>query len=217
LDPETKEILSRQNAELSKELGHTSSSLPQIHSAPTNLGSLPPHALAPEMEAQARQILRQQEAANTTAPNVRSAPSSSSASVAAAAVPAAQAQNQIPYSREAEARARQELLNQPQASTSPQASANNSITPPQTNLSPAATPAPAGGATDAELAAIHAKALDTMEHVLNPSPKERSNEILSAKMPKREKLHELTDLYKADKLTPAEYHAYRAKIIAQPE
>jgi hypothetical protein len=216
LDPETKEILSRQNAELSKELGHTSSSLPQIHSAPTNLGSLPPHALAPEMEAQARQILRQQEAANTTAANVRSAPSSGS-TVAAAAVPAAQAQNQIPYSREAEARARQELLNQPQASTSPQASANNSITPPQSNLSPAATPPPAGGATDAELAAIHAKALDTMEHVLNPSPKERSNEILSAKKPKREKLHELTDLYTADKLTPAEYHAYRAKIIAQPE
>jgi hypothetical protein len=33
---------------------------------------------------------------------------------------------------------------------------------------------------------------------------------------KQQKLSDLLELYKADKLTPAEYHAQRAKILSEP-
>jgi hypothetical protein len=72
-------------------------------------------------------------------------------------------------------------------------------------------------ASDADIAAIHAKALDTMDKVRNPSAAELATSVMGSQRPKREKLQELTDLYKADKLTPAQYHEARAKILAQPQ
>jgi hypothetical protein len=33
---------------------------------------------------------------------------------------------------------------------------------------------------------------------------------------KQQRLNDLLDQYKADKMTPAEYHAARAKILAEP-
>jgi len=222
LDPKTQEILRRQDQELSRQVGSSSSQLPPasnpsiaVTTAPvSNPSTLPQHELAPEMEARARELLRQQEAAS----GVTQAPTTSSVAVA----PSSNAP-QIQYSQELENKARQTILQNSGAQQPVAASNNNAntaapvVTPvPQNNT--AATSSSSGiTPSDADVAAIHAKALDTMEHAMNPSPAEQTSAIISAPKPKREKLQELTELYKADKLTPAQYHEARAKILSQAQ
>ena len=235
LDAKTREIISRQNQEIARQLGTTHSSMPALNSTPTQASSMPQHELAPEMEARAREILRQQMAnSSTTAAAITPSPTpATSVPVRTSAANNSNTQEQVQYSRELEQKARQTILNNSQnasataPTTAPAAAPAPSVTPtpapaPQAPNVVNTTPAPAAGATtknqsDADIAAIHAKALDTMQHVLNPTPLEQSNQILSSQKNKREKLNELTDLYKADKLTPAQYHEYRARILAQPQ
>lgn len=50
---------------------------------------------------------------------------------------------------------------------------------------------------------IHNRALEVLN---NPGPKT-----------KQDRLRDLTDLYKADKIGPAEYHQKRAAILAEPK
>jgi hypothetical protein len=235
LDPRTQEMLRRQNQELTREAGTPpSSSVPPISSTPvSNIAAMPQHELAPEMEARAREILRQQEASAAISPAAQPSdvPATAPATTPAVSPAPATATPEIQYSKELENKARQALLEraQGQQPAQPNNTAAASVTTASSNVStaaaaPSTTPpanntagSPMNTASDADIAAVHAKALDVMEHARNPSGTELAGSVLGAQKPKREKLQELTDLYKADKLTPAQYHEARAKILAQPQ
>lgn len=65
-------------------------------------------------------------------------------------------------------------------------------------------------AVPAANADVHAKALET----LNQAPSAAESTGPKTKM---QRLKELTDLYRADKIGPAEYHQKRAQILAEPQ
>jgi hypothetical protein len=81
------------------------------------------------------------------------------------------------------------------------------------------------GPSDADIAAIHAKALDVLRATETSQPANvapqnspvATTPQISTARTRKEKLSELNALYKADKVTPAEYHDRRAKILSEPE
>jgi len=113
LDPRTQEMIRRQNQELSRQV--PSSSLPAASTAtvasrpPENL---PEHELTPEMESRAREILRQQSTASVQPTPAAAQPAPSTVSPSSA--------SDVQYSKELEARARQQLLDRAQANQTTQ-------------------------------------------------------------------------------------------------
>ena len=101
------------------------------------------------------------------------------------------------------------------------------ISPATPTIQPAAPPVQSSpaGPSDADLAAIHAKALDVLHAAeasqpANVAPQNSPGTTtpqVSTGRTRKEKLSELNALYKADKVTPAEYHDRRAKILSEPE
>ena len=206
-------------------------SVPTTVSPPRRSGALDPAA-----ESRAREILRQQQQAVGSAsaatsvsdpatspiprpatsaqPQPRPQPVPPAAPVAATPVPASPrvstptASGDVNYSQELENRARQALLerSQPQQTT---ASA-------EAQAAQAAATAAAGSISttpvgpDPNLNSVHSRAIETLVQV---KPGEGGQTEFKSK---RERLRALTDLYKADRLTPAEYHQRRAKILAEP-
>ncbi|HEX4644698.1 MAG TPA: hypothetical protein VH598_03745 [Verrucomicrobiae bacterium] len=71
------------------------------------------------------------------------------------------------------------------------------MTPPATTQPPFGSPAPGGNARTA---------------VFKPAPPP----VLKTTGSKEQRLDDLLRLYKADQITPLEYHVQRAKIIAGP-
>ena len=63
---------------------------------------------------------------------------------------------------------------------------------------------------DPELEWVHSRALETLVQV---QPGEGSQTQLRSK---QERIRAITELYRADKMTPAEYHQRRAQILAEP-
>lgn len=100
-----------------------------------------------------------------------------------------------------------------------------------TEVSTPHTAAPAKPAADADLAAAHAKALEALRGTAMPTPlpptdlapatpatasPQPAAAVIPSVKSKREKLAELNELYKQDKVAPADYHQMRAKILAEP-
>jgi len=214
LDQKTREMLERQDRELSRETGSsptiTTSATPGAppRSAETYSTSLPPDA-----EARARELLHQQQQQQAVSSTPPSAPATTVQNVAPVTAPDT---TQVQYSKELEERARQTLLEraQTQQSTAPLSSPMTTVTPPpstsvaqpSTRAMPPATTAVTSSTsptTSANTEQIHEQALQTLNQI---GPKT-----------KQERLRELTDLYKADKMSPAEYHQKRAAILAEPK
>lgn len=213
LDSQTREMLRKQDA--------------QITQKPSSVVSAPPGqstaVLDPAAEAQAREILRKQQQAVSTAPTTpppvspvtASAPSVSQPSATqpqpqarptpapvavSPAVPSAV--GDVEYSRELEERARQAIL----ARSEPQDAAPVPQAAPEKPVDPLAAPVPA----TPELEQVHNRGLETLGQV---QPGEGTETRLKSK---QERLRALTDLYRADRMTPAEYHKRRAQILAEP-
>ena len=162
--------------------------------------------LSPEQEAAARQLLR---ANYTEAAPVARAPIPVPAAPAApeaalpkpipAAVPG-------PLDPAADARTR-ELLRQKMSELT--------VTQP---ASPVDTGAEAKSRRDAEAAAkAEARSRETPPPVLKPAVPAEAGAVAPAyPKTKQQRLSELLEAYKADKITPADYHNERAKIISEP-
>jgi hypothetical protein len=87
-----------------------------------------------------------------------------------------------------------------------------------TPAAPASSPQTAGiaaakAASQAQADEMHARALDALNQIESGKAPQPS---AAGPMSKQERLKAITDLYKADKMTPAEYHRQRAAIIASP-
>jgi hypothetical protein len=155
-----------------------------------------------ELEERARQILleRAQNQASTTpapAPAPASAPS---------ATPTAPAQTMPAPARATSAQA-------PSAVPAPsQPAPTSAAIPAQTAPAAATTATPNSNLNDPRIDEIHAEALQALDQI-------RSGAAVAPSAPasKQERLRVITQLYKADKMTPAEYHRKRAAIIASPE
>ena len=153
-----------------------------------------------ELEAETRQVLRQQQAevsAVQPAAPARSTP--------------AEAQANEQYSRELEERAREILAERAQAQQPTSAAA--APEPASTQAAPAvetpsATQSVEPATTPAQSAEIHLRALEAL--------RQGTSNGTSGALTKREKLRALTDLYRADKIGAAEYHQKRAEILAEP-
>jgi hypothetical protein len=238
LDPRTREILHRQDEEI-RRVGNSSVGMQKP--AATATGS----TLSPQEEARARELLRQQEAISAVAPApaalvqapaATAAPgpgSNSNAGVANSGTVSRGIVTENPnvqYSKELEDRARQILIERSQAqqtatyqpSPAP-GTASSLVAPPaattvpvrpQPVFTPATpTPAPASSANalpGANVEEVHEKALQT----LNQAQSGDGGALPKTKM---QRLKDLTDLYRADKIGPAEYHQKRAQILAEPQ
>ena len=213
VDARTREMLRRQDEQLSRQ-----------SAAPA---SVRPGALDPAAEARARELLRQQQqavatsspAAASTVPAAQPQPAVTTPvpartppTVAASPTPApSTASTAAPatgqYSQELENRARQALLergqNQPSTTTPPPEAAQAAAA---AASSISTTPVP----PDPNLNQVHTKAMETLVQV---QPGQGGQTEFKSK---QERLRALTDLYKADRLTPAEYHQRRAQILAEP-
>lgn len=206
LDRRTREIIQRQDREISRQTA-TPRRVPQNRN------------LNPEAEARAREVLRQQQdslgeaSRETPAAAPAAAPAAVAPSTPAVAAetpaPAAVAPAQDPaYSRELEERARQIILERARAE---QAAAAQPAAPAAQAAPQSPAPAPAAIPAAQEPAQPSAAAA-----VETPSAAPAAPAAAPAAKSKRDKLRELTELYRADKLTPAEYHQRRAEILAEP-
>lgn len=196
LDAKTQEMLRRQDEEIAR---RAASPAPEVTAtpgvtartivvpaAPAVVSSTPavpaaPVAVPAPVEVTARPV----PAPPTTAP---AAPI-----VAAQPAPLPQAPAPIaavPYSAEAEEKARQAIRQRSQ--------------PPAAPASPAAT------------AAAHAQTISTAAPAPQPVGTTPAPAVSAGPKTKREKLDELNALYRTDKVTPAEYHERRARILAEP-
>ena len=170
--------------------------------------------LPADLEARAREILREQQAQVAAAPAATPQPMARPATAPRTSAAPANTQANDQYSRELEEKARQLLQERAQSqpsATQPAATpapapvsaatpAPAAVPPPATSAAPAAQPAPDD---------VHARALETLRQGGGPAGPQPA-------LSKREKLRQLTDLYKADKITSAQYHQQRAKILAEP-
>jgi len=114
----------------------------------------------------------------------------------------------VEYSKDLENRARQALLERQQPQQAP-------ATAQQAQAQAAATAASSGDLNapltpNPEVEKVHARAMETLTQV---QPGEGGQTRLKNK---QERINALTELYRADRLTPAEYHQRRAAILAEP-
>jgi hypothetical protein len=241
LDPATREILRRQDQEIARKMGSNSGNSASFQRTETPA----PQGLTPDQDAQARQTLHQQEA--NAAANVSPAPASNTSAAPApakatkkTASPAAPSptahrvetdNSNVQYSKDLEERARQTLAeraqNQSTATVQAPAAPNTVIVPsapaqsvtatpapqpmpppsaPAVRVNPTVTAAPAAASPDAS-SDVHARALDALNQI----------EAGTGPKTKQQRIKELTDLYRADKMSPAEYHQKRAQILAEPQ
>jgi len=176
-----------------------------------------------ELEEKALQTIQSNRATTTL-----TAPNTSDADVAAAQARALEALRSAPPPPTPQvAPAIQPVVTLPPAMPAAAAAALETPTPRAT--------APAKEAVDADLAAAHAKALEALRGTALPAtpasadlapampaaaspqpPAQPAAVVISSGKSKREKLTELNELYKQDKVTPADYHQMRAKILAEP-
>jgi hypothetical protein len=196
LDSETRAIIQRQNQQISSQLGGAS--------APVT-----PAPVAPVYDTPAVSV--------TTSAPVISTPGVTHSTVTDS--------TRVEYSRELEERARQILLERAQAQQSAGAVSSTTITPPPTTApveevvrrpQPAVPPVTASPQFAAPVPNaspdVHSQALRTLNQVQSGGA-----EAVSAPRTKMQRLKELTDLYRADKMGPAEYHQKRAQILAEPQ
>jgi hypothetical protein len=191
LDQGTREILQRQDREIARQLAS-----PRFEPTPSR-------GLNPDAEARAREILRQQQQAlSPAAPPEVAVPSVTPAPAAPPATTAAPATSSD-YSRDLEERARQIIRERAQETTAVPAEPSVSQ-PAATGAVPEARPS---------VAEVHQQALDALNQARqnNASPS-----APAGVKTKRDRIRELTDLYREDKMTPAEYHQRRAQILAEP-
>jgi hypothetical protein len=111
----------------------------------------------------------------------------------------------VGYSQDLENRARQMLLERSQPQPSAEADAA------QAAAAAANVPATTHVGPDPALEQVHSRAYETLVQV---KPGEGGQTQLKTK---QERLRALTELYKADRMTPAEYHQRRATILAEKE
>jgi hypothetical protein len=214
-------MIRRQNEQIARQSG-------PVYSGATS-GSSP--ALDPAAEARAREILRQQQqvhSSGTPSPTVSTAvPASPAATAPTIAQPSAQPASPAPvatsapsnysggdvqYSRELEERARQSLLQRSQPAAQSANSATATISPPAEATAAATAASKLSNAplnNDPQLDQVHSRALDTLTQV---EPGESGQTKLRSK---QERLRALTELYRADRLTPTEYHQRRAQILSE--
>lgn len=234
MDPKTREMIERQDRDIARRTGSATPTAAAVARPPYSRG------LSPEAEAQARAILRQQQemggnasaasqpmsapvsTASSTPASTQQPPINATASVSAATP---QDNSQVQYSKELEERARQILMERAQTQ---QSATSPAAMPSSANVTASTQPAsgttfatPAGTASAAQAAAVasttsgepeqvHSKALETLNRI---RPGEEPGGLPRTK---QERLRDLTELYKADKITPSEYHQKRAAIIAEP-
>jgi hypothetical protein len=211
--------------------------IPTPSSSAANAPAAPAASTAPAMTAPAEPAAP----APAVAPAITaSTPSASASAAMAPSGTIAPDDSQVRYSKELEERARQILLQRAQnqstaaahaapAPASPvpptqpsapemrpagSAASAASVAPAtQAPASPASGVAAAKAASEAQADEIHARALETLNQIESgkaPQP------AAAGPMSKQERLRAITDLYKADKMSPAEYHRQRAAIIASP-
>jgi hypothetical protein len=201
LDSETRAIIQRQNQQISSQLGGAS--------APVTPAPVTPAPVAPVYDTPAVSV--------TTSAPVISTPGVTHSTVTDS--------TRVEYSRELEERARQILLERAQAQQSAGAVSSTTITPPPTTApveevvrrpQPAVPPVTASPQFAAPVPNaspdVHSQALRTLNQVQSGGA-----EAVSAPRTKMQRLKELTDLYRADKMGPAEYHQKRAQILAEPQ
>jgi hypothetical protein len=207
LDASTREIIERQNREIARGLGSTTPStrpaptFQQPAPAPTPAPAITPASAAPQTAV-----------THTTTTDTAS----------------------VQYSRELEERARQILLERAgqNVQTTPAPTTTVTTTSPVPAATPTPTPAPitppsaaVNAATaaannvssapvttplpDANVSDVHGRALQTLNQI-------QAGEGTVPKT-KMQRLKELTDLYRADKMGPTEYHQKRAQILAEPQ
>ncbi len=205
LDTQTREMIRRQDQQAARQPAPVA----QPSAASTTA------TLDPAAEARAREILRQQQqAVATPSPELQPAgrpatpapaprttpPPASPAPIATAAAAAPAGGSEVQYSRELEDRARQSLLQRAQADQPGVSSAASAPT-----VDPLTTPLQADPKTDQ----LHNRALEALVQV---EPAEGGQ---TRPRNKQERLRALTELYRADKMTPADYHQRRAQILAE--
>jgi hypothetical protein len=244
LDAATREMIRRQDQEISKKMA-TPAATATAPKTPAPPSTPLPQTLTPEQEAAAIAALHQQPTTTVqaaTPPNSNPTPAPAPAKPSPASRTPVVTQrtetdaSNVQYSKDLEERAREILLeraqNQQAATirpiTAPVAAPVENITPAAvqptaplaaTNPGPAPAPAPTGIpapvttttpaaiSTAAPAADVHTQAQQTLEQIkAGTAPKTRM-----------ERLKEITDLYRADKMTPAEYHQKRAQILAEPQ
>lgn len=218
LDNRTREIIQRQDREISRQ-------------AATPRRAQNARNLDPAAEARAREVLRQQQEAlgsqpGTPAPAEAPAAASPAPVIAtpSGAAPEIAAQPVVAdpaYSKELEERARQIILERARSEQAAAAAPSVAATPTPAPAQPAAQPPVAAKPTPspkpASAAEAQQRALEASRPVENAAPT-AAVEAPAAAGPKTKqaKLREITELYRADKLTPAEYHQRRAEILAEP-
>jgi len=196
LDAKTQEMLRRQDEEIAR---RAASPAPEVTAtpgvtarpivvpaAPATVSSTPAVPAVPVAAPAPVEV---------TARPVPAPPTAASAAPTVAAQPAPLPQAPapiaaVPYSAEVEEQARQAIRQRSQVQTAPASPAATAAAHAQTISTPAPAPQPVG---------------TTPEPAVSAGPKT-----------KREKLDELNALYRADKVTPAEYHERRARILAEP-
>ena len=241
LDATTREMIRRQDQEISNKMS-TPAPTATAAKTPAPAATPLPQTLTPDQEAAAVAALRQQQQSTATAqtatpPKSNPTPATTSAKPTAAAKAPVVTQRtetdaaEVQYSRELEERARQILLEraQNQQATAAIQAAPAPVAVPVENFAPAPiqptapvvatpapTPEPAPVATSAPLtqSSFFAPAADVQSQ-----PQQAPEQIKAATAPRTrmERLKEITDLYRADKMSPAEYHQKRAQILAEPQ
>ncbi len=241
LDAATREMIRRQDQEISGKMSAPAASTAKAKT-PSPASTPLPQTLTSEQEAAALAALRQQEqqsrpAVQTAAPSI-SNPSSATPAAKSVAPPKAAAVTQrtetdaadVQYSKELEDRARQILLERAQnqqATTAIQAApAPAPAASPVENPSPvpvqSAAPA-AGAASTAAPSTVTPTAAPSAIPAASPDVHSQAQQALeqintgTVPRTRMERLKEITDLYRADKMTPAEYHQKRAQILAEPQ
>jgi hypothetical protein len=244
LDAATREMIRRQDQEISNKMTTPAASA-TAPKTPAPVSTPLPQTLTPEQEAAAVAALRQQQpppasaqVAKPSNPTPAPAPAKTSNPSRTPVVTQRTETDvaNVQYSKELEERARQILLERAQSqqaaatqaatppvaapvenvaptpvqATAPVATANPEPAPlsaPAVTAAPVTTSAPALGSTPAPVADVHNQAQQTLEQIrTGTAPKTRMD-----------RLKEITDLYRADKMTPAEYHQKRAQILAEPQ
>ena len=202
-----REAIRRQEEQLRRQSSGVASSAP-VSRPVTTPPAARSNAVDPAAEQRAREILRQQQQAvsnTSTAPTTAATTPPPAASVRSTSpAPATDTQ----YSQDLENRARQALLARAQDQP-------NTAAPQAETAQQAATAASSGNISTApvynpEIDRLHSRAYETLVQV---EPGEAGQARLKSK---QERLRALTDLYKADRMTPAEYHQRRAAILAEP-
>lgn len=201
MDSKTREIVERQNREMAMQPA------PRVR-APAARG------LSADEETRAREALHQQQQmlgnasmkeGSAMAPAMSPQPAAPATAMPPPAASPAPAGSEAPYSKELEERARQILMERSRAE---QAAAQPAMTAPAKTTAPRSTPPTKNAPPKTMQAAPSVSPMPAAAPPANESP---------ARMSKRERLREITDLYMQDKMTPAEYHKRRAEIIAEPE